>query len=173
MDQLKRVLAEEEIQKRVKELGKQISKDYQGKSLVLLGILKGAFIFLADLVREINLPDLEIDFVRLASYGREDKTSGKVQITKDLEIAIKDKDVLVVEDIIDTGLTLKYLEDYLFIHRPRSVKICCLIDKTERREIPIKIDYYGFRIPRGFLVGYGLDYAERYRHLKSIYEIVR
>jgi len=173
MESLKLLISEEEIAKRVKELGLQISKDYQGKPVVFVGIFKGAFIFLADLVREVQLEHLEVDFVRLASYGQSDTSSGKVQITKDLEISLKDKHVIVVEDIIDTGLTLQYLEEYLKIHEPISVKICCLIDKAERRKVPIQIDYCGFKVSRGFLVGYGLDYAEKYRHLKGIYEIVR
>ncbi len=173
MEELKQVISEKEIRARIQDLAQQISSDYQGREVVFVGILKGAFIFLADLIREVSLPNLEVDFVRLASYGQADTSSGKVQITKDLELSLKDKDVIVVEDIVDTGLTLKYLEDYLEIHQPRSVKICCLIDKAERREVEIQIDYCGFKIPKGFLVGYGLDYAEKYRHLKGIYEIVR
>ncbi len=173
MEELKLLISGEEIQERVKALGQQIASDHKGSPLVFVGILKGAFIFLADLIREVPLPELEVDFVRLTSYGQADTSSGKVQITKDLELSIKNKDVIVVEDIVDTGLTLKYLEEYLKIHEPRSVKVCCLIDKAERREVEIKIDYCGFKVPKGFLVGYGLDYAEKYRHLKGIYEVVR
>ncbi len=173
MEELKLLISEEEISKKVKELGEQISKDYQGKSVIFVGILKGAFIFLADLIRQIKDIDLAIDFVRLASYGTSDTSSGQVQITKDIELPLKNKEVIIVEDIIDTGLTLKYLQDYLESHHPNSVKVCCLINKTERREIEIDIDYCGFTIPKGFLVGYGLDYAEKYRHLPGIYEIVR
>ncbi len=173
MEELKLILSPEEIQARVREIGAQISREYRHQPLVLIGILKGAFIFLADLVRAIDLPQIEIDFVRLASYGQKDTSSGEVQITKDIELSIKDKHVLVVEDIVDTGHTLAYLQDVLRLHEPRSVKICCLIDKAERRIQKINLDYCGFKIPRGFLVGYGLDFAEKYRHLPGIYEIVR
>ncbi len=173
MEELKLLISAEEIAKRVKELAAQISQDYKGREVVFIGILKGAFIFLADLVRAVDLPQLEIDFVRLASYGKSDTSSGEVQITKDIELSIQGKDVIVVEDIVDTGYTLAYLRDVLKLHEPRSVKICCLIDKAERREIEMEIDYCGFKVPKGFLVGYGLDFAEKYRHLSGIYEIVR
>ncbi len=173
MGDLKLIVSGDEIIKRVDELAVQITEDYQGKSVVFLGILKGAFIFLADLIRRVKLDRLEVDFIRLASYGQGDSSSGEIQITKDIEISLKGKDVIVVEDIIDTGLTLRYLTDHLKAHQPNSVKICCLIDKIERRKINIDITYRGFVIPEGFLVGYGLDYAEKYRHLNGIYEIVR
>ncbi len=173
METLRLLIPEEEIKRKVGELAARISADHRGKEVVFIGILKGAFIFLADLVRMVELPDLEIDFVRLASYGKSDTSSGEVKITKDIELSIKDKDVIVVEDIVDTGYTLAYFRDVLKLHEPRSVKICCLIDKAERREVEIKIDYCGFKIPKGFLVGYGLDFAEKYRHLPGIYEIVR
>ncbi len=173
MEELKLLIPEEEIKKRVKELAQEIDRNHRGQSVVFVGILKGAFIFLADLVRQIKGVDLAIDFVRLASYGTSDTSSGQIQITKDIELSLKDKEVIIVEDIVDTGLTLKYLQDYLKSHQPNSVKVCCLINKTERREIEINIDYCGFTIPKGFLVGYGLDYAEKYRHLPEIYEIVR
>ncbi len=173
MEELKLLISAEEIAKRVKELAAQISQDYKGREVVFIGILKGAFIFLADLVRAVDLPQLEIDFVRLASYGKSDTSSGEVQITKDIELSIQGKDVIVVEDIVDTGYTLAYFRDVLKLHEPRSVKICCLIDKAERREIEMEIDYCGFKVPKGFLVGYGLDFAEKYRHLPGIYEIVR
>ncbi len=172
MGELKLLIPAEEIDKRVKELGARITQDYSGRPVVFIGILKGAFIFLADLVRAVNLPDLEIDFVRLASYGKSDTSSGEVQITKDIELVIKGKDVIVVEDIVDTGYTLEYFQGVLKLHEPRSVKICCLIDKAERRKAKINIDYCGFKIPKGFLVGYGLDFAEKWRHLPGIYEIV-
>ncbi len=170
-DNLEQIVSKEEIQKRVKELGKQISKDYKEKKLVVIGILKGAFVFMADLIREISIP-LQIDFVRLASYGNLMQSSGEVRITKDIELNIEDKDVLVVEDIVDTGLTLQYLEEVLKLHKPASVKICCLIDKKERRRVPISVDYVGFDIPRGFLVGYGLDFEENYRELPGIFKII-
>ncbi len=170
-DSLEQIVSKEEIAKRVKELGRQISQDYKDKSLVIIGILKGAFIFMADLIREISVP-MQIDFVRLASYGNLMQSSGEVRITKDIELNIEDKDVLVVEDIVDTGLTLQYLEEVLKLHKPASVKICCLIDKKERRQVSINVDYVGFDIPRGFLVGYGLDFEENYRELPGIFKII-
>ena len=173
MEELRLVLSEEEIQRRVQEIGAQITADYQDKKVVFIGILKGAFIFLADLVRNVRLRELEIDFVRLASYGQSDTSAGEVQITKDIELPLENKHVVIVEDIIDTGYTLKYFQEVIKLHKPLSVKICCLIDKAERRQIEIKIDYCGFKIPKGFLVGYGLDFAEKYRHLPGIYEIVK
>lgn len=169
-DQLQEVLSSETIKTRVHKLGEQISKDYRGRPLVLIGILKGAFIFTADLIRHIKNP-LQIDFVRLASYGSQTEPSGQISFTKDIELDIKDKDVLVVEDLVDTGYTLKYLKDVLKLHNPASVRICCLIDKKERRQVPIKVDYVGFDIPRGFLVGYGLDFDENYRSLPAVYHI--
>jgi len=168
-DELKEVLSSQTIQERVRELGKQITEDYAGREVVLIGILNGAFIFLADLVRAIDL-SLQIDFVRLVSYSGSEST-GQVSITKDVELVLKDKDVLVVEDIVDTGYTLEYLKEVLKLHRPASVKICCLIDKKERRKVPIEADYVGFDVPRGFLVGYGLDYEESYRHLPGIFHL--
>ncbi len=173
MSELRLVISPQEIASRVKEIGTQITEDYKGREVVFIGILKGAFVFLADLIRVVNLPDLELDFVRLASYGKSDVSAGEVKITKDIELSIKGKDVIVVEDIIDTGYTLEYFQEVLKLHEPRSVKICCLIDKAERRKAKIRIDYCGFKIPKGFLVGYGLDFAEKYRHLPGIYEIVR
>jgi len=170
-DKRREVISGEAIAARVKELGKTISEDYAGKQLVLVGILKGAFIFTADLARAIDLP-LEVDFVRLASYGSGTTSSGFVRITKDIETEIRGKNVLVVEDIVDTGHTLKYLRDVLALHNPSSVRICCLIDKKERREVEVEVDYVGFDVPRGFLVGYGLDYNEQYRHLNGIYHLI-
>jgi hypoxanthine phosphoribosyltransferase len=169
-DQLREILTPESIQLRVHELGKRIAEDYRGRPLVLIGILQGAFIFMSDLARSINNP-LEIDFVRLASYGSRQETSGQVSITKDIELPIEGKDILVVEDIVDTGYTLKYFKELLKLHSPASVKICCLIDKKERRVVPIDVDYVGFDVPQGFLVGYGLDFNERYRNLPGIYHL--
>ncbi|MBA2849416.1 hypoxanthine phosphoribosyltransferase [Thermosulfuriphilus ammonigenes] len=170
MAELRLLISPEEIATRVAELGEEISRDHSGHPLVLVGILKGAFIFMADLCRAIKIPH-EIDFVRLASYGS-GTTSGEITITKDIELPVAGKEVIVVEDIIDTGRTLLYLEDVIKLHRPAVVKRCCLIDKPERRQVDIFIDYVGFHVPRGFLVGYGLDYAERYRHLPGIYEVL-
>jgi hypoxanthine phosphoribosyltransferase len=168
-DELREILSPSAIQDRVRELGKQITEDYRNRPVVVIGILNGAFIFLADLVRAIDLP-LQVDFVRLVSYAGS-QTTGQVSITKDVELVLKDKDILVVEDIVDTGYTLEYLKEVLKLHRPASVKICCLIDKKERREVPIEVDYAGFDVQRGFLVGYGLDYEENYRQLSGIFHL--
>ncbi len=171
MEELKLLVDRKTIAKRVEELGKEITKDYQGKELVLIGILKGAFVFLADLVRAIELPELKVDFVRLRSYGSSDETSGTVEITKDVELPVKGKHLLVVEDIVDTGLTLKFLLERLKALEPASVRVCCFVDKKERRRVDVRIDYRAFEVPKGFLVGYGLDFAERYRHLPGLYEV--
>ncbi len=170
IDELKLILSPEKIKERVGELGRQITADYQGKDMVVVGILKGAFIFMADLVRQIDL-QFKMDFVRLQSYGAATESSGQISITKDVELSLKDKHVLVIEDIIDTGFTLKYLIEMLKLHETASVKLCCLIDKKERRKVEIDADYVGFEIARGFLVGYGLDYDEQYRQLPGIYHL--
>jgi len=170
-DQLTEIISSDAIQHRIKELGQQITQDYKGRPLVMIGILKGAFIFLADLCRAVEI-DMEIDFVRLHSYGSGMESDGKVRITKDIELDISGKDVIVVEDIVDTGYTLEYLIEVLKLHKPASVKICCLIDKKERRKVDVQVDYVGFDVKKGFLVGYGLDYDERYRHLPAIYHLV-
>ncbi len=172
-EKLRPVLTPEEIALRVRELGKEISRTYQGQSLVLVGVLKGALVFMADLIRALEIPRVEIDFVRLKSYGFSDTSAGEVQITKDVELPLKGKHVLIVEDIVDTGYTLAYLLEHLRLHEPASIKICCFVDKKERRKVNVPIDFRAFEIPKGFLVGYGLDYAERYRHLPGLYEVVR
>lgn len=169
-DNLVEILSAEAIASRVQELGRRISEDYEGRPLVVVGILNGACIFLSDLVRSIR-NDLRLDFVRLKSYGSRMESSGQVFITKDMELDINGKDVLVVEDIVDTGYTIKYLREVLRLHQPASVRICCLIDKKERRKVDIDVDYVGFHISHGFLVGYGLDYDERYRHLPGIHHL--
>ncbi len=161
------LLSAEEIAAKVKELGAQISKDYQGKNLLVVGILKGAVIFLSDLVREIRTP-LGLDFMAVSSYGVSTKSSGVVRIMKDLERSIEDYHILIVEDIIDTGLTLKYLVENLRSRGPQSVKVCTLLDKPSRRKVDVEADYNGFSIPDEFVVGYGLDYSERFRHLPYI-----
>jgi hypoxanthine phosphoribosyltransferase len=157
----------ETINKRVGELAGQISRDYDGRELFLVGILKGAFIFMADLIREISVP-CQVDFVRLASYGSGSQSSGKVTITKDLETPIEGRDVLIVEDIIDSGLTLSYLVKVLRERRPASLRVCAFLDKKERRRIPFEADYVGFAIPDGFVVGYGLDFNENFRFLPDV-----
>lgn len=159
-----------EIQKRVKELAGQISSDYAGRELVVIGILKGAFIFMADLVREISIP-CNIDFVRVASYGASSESSGKVVMTKDIETSIKGRDILIVEDIIDTGLTLQYLVNWLKERNPNSLKICVFLDKRKRRKVSFEADYVGFTIDDGFVVGYGLDFNEQYRFFSDVYII--
>jgi hypoxanthine phosphoribosyltransferase len=157
----------EQIRERVSALGLQITRDYAGGDLVLVGVLKGSFLFLADLCRAIDLP-MAIDFLGLQSYGDETTSSGVVQITSDLTRPIEGKDVLVVEDIVDTGLTMEYLLENLRLRHPRSVKVCSLLHKPERSVRAVTIDYVGFVIPNAFVVGYGLDYAQKYRNLPYI-----
>jgi hypoxanthine phosphoribosyltransferase len=159
---------EDELRQKVKELGKKISHDYAGEELLVVGILKGAFIFMADLVREIDIP-VAIDFMDVSSYGMSTLSSGEVRITKDLDFPLKDKNVLIVEDIIDTGLTLNYIIEILKKREPKTVRICCLLDKPSRRKSVIKPDYVGYAIADEFVVGYGLDYAEKYRNYPAVY----
>ena len=148
-------------------MGEQISKDYVGKDLLLVGILKGAVVFLSDLMRKISIP-LHLDFMAVSSYGQATESSGAVMILKDLETNISEKHVLIVEDIVDTGLTLKYIVENLKSRNPLSLKVCTLLDKPERRLVDVQVDYKGFSIPDAFVVGYGLDYGEQYRHLPHI-----
>ncbi|MBP8645522.1 MAG: hypoxanthine phosphoribosyltransferase [Syntrophobacteraceae bacterium] len=159
-----------ELRRKVDELAHQINEDYSGKKVILVGILKGAFIFLADLARRLSFP-VEVDFVRLSSYGDKSRSSGAVRITKDIEMNIEGRHVIVVEDIVDTGTTLAWFLERLKERKPASLKVCALIDKIERREVDVAIDYVGLRIESGFLVGYGLDYSERHRNLPEICEI--
>jgi len=161
------LISEEEIAKRVKELGKQLAEDYKGKELLVVGILKGCMLFLSDLVRTIDLP-LTLDFMVVSSYGATTKSSGVVRIVKDLEREIEGKDVLIVEDIVDTGLTLSYLVENFKARNPKSVKVCSLLDKPDRRKAQVDIQYIGFKIPDEFVVGYGLDYGENYRNLPFV-----
>jgi hypoxanthine phosphoribosyltransferase len=155
------------IRKRIREIGKQVTEDYRGKTPHLICILKGAGIFHADLLRTIDL-DSSFDFIAVASYGKSTQSSGEVRILKDLDESIENRDVLLVEDIIDTGLTLHYLRQNLLSRNPRSLKIAALLNKPSRREIDVPVDYIGFDIPDVFVVGYGLDYAQRYRNLPDI-----
>ena len=164
------LLSCEQIASIVKDLADQISKDYREKELVLVCILKGAFMFLSDLIRHLQLP-VQIDFVRLASYGAGTKTSGRIEITQDIEISIEGKDILIIEDIIDSGRTLQFLRDRLSLSNPRSVKICALLDKKARREVEIEADYLGKEIDNVFVVGYGIDFNETFRHLPEIYYV--
>ncbi|WP_051669590.1 hypoxanthine phosphoribosyltransferase [Bryobacter aggregatus] len=156
----------EKIKERIEELGKQISADYQGP-IIMIGILKGAFIFMSDLARVIENPT-RIDFMGISSYGNSKSTSGEVRLTKDLDMSVEGLDVLVVEDIVDSGVTLTYLIHLLSQRRPRSIRIAALLDKPDRRMRPIKVNYCGFEIPDEFVVGFGLDYAEEHRNLKDI-----
>jgi hypoxanthine phosphoribosyltransferase len=161
------LLSGEQIQARVAELGAQLAADYEGREPVLVSVLKGSIVFLADLVRATPIP-LSIDLMEVSSYGTSTESSGQVRILKDLSTSIEGREVLVVEDIIDTGLTLNYLLRYLHDKGPASIRICCLLDKPARRLAPIEIDYRGFTIPDRFVIGYGLDYGERYRNLPYI-----
>ncbi len=168
MDDVQRVLlSEEEIARKVKQLGAAITEDYQGKDLVLVGILKGAIIFLADLMREIKTP-VNVDFMAVSSYAEGTTSSGVVRILKDLDLSIENRHILIVEDIVDTGLTLEYLVDILRSRHPASIGVAALLDKPDRRLVDIIPDYLGFSIPDEFVVGYGLDFAEQYRSLPYV-----
>ena len=158
---------EEVIKKRVKEIGTQLTKDYAGKSLLIIGVLKGCFIFLADLSRTLDI-ECEIRFLTASSYGFSSVSSGKVNIEREIDFDVEGKDVLIIEDILDSGITLTALRAFVAKHKPASMKICTLLDKPERRQLPITADYTGFECPNEFVVGYGLDYAERYRNLPFV-----
>jgi len=163
-----KVLVEEDaLRARIAELGAEVSTDYAGKDLLLVGVLKGAVFFMADLMRHLSIP-CEVDFMAISSYGASTDSSGVVRILKDLDINIEGRDVLVVEDIIDSGLTLSYLIRNLESRNPASLEICALLTKPERREIDVHVRYTGFEIPNEFVIGYGLDYAERYRNLPYV-----
>ena len=164
---LRRLLSEQEIQNRIREIGARIDQDYRNGTLYLICILKGACYFLSDLSRAIKR-DAFIDFMGISSYGRGKSTSGEVKVTKDLDISLEGADVLIVEDIVDSGITLNYLMHLLDQRRPHSIRIAALLDKPERRLRPVHVNYVGFEIPDHFVVGYGLDFAERYRNLDSI-----
>jgi len=170
MPDLYPVFSESEIARGVRDLALRISEDCAGRDLVLVGVLSGAFIFLADLARQMKIPH-QIDFVGIKSYGNGLESAGSITLTKDLSLDIKGRDVLLVEDIVDTGLSLDFLKRRLSLREPRSIRICALIDKHERRTTHVDVDYRCFRVNRGFLVGYGLDLAEQYRSLPAIYEI--
>ena len=157
----------DELQRRVAELGEEISRDYAGRTLLLVGVLKGAVFFLSDLMRYIDIP-VEVDFMAVASYGSATDSSGVVRILKDLDAAIEDRDVLIVEDIVDSGLTLRYLLASLGGRKPRTLEVCALLVKPEARVVEVPIRYVGFEIPNEFVIGYGLDYAQRYRGLPYV-----
>lgn len=159
-----------EIEGKVCELAGKISADYEGRDLIVIGILKGAFIFMADLIRNMSIPTT-VDFVRLASYGSGTESSGRITVSKNIETSITGKDVLVVEDIVDTGLTLSYLVELLKESKPNSLRVCAFLDKRMKRKVPFEADYVGFSMDDGFVVGYGLDFDERYRYLPDVYVI--
>ncbi|HBT20757.1 MAG TPA: hypoxanthine phosphoribosyltransferase [Peptococcaceae bacterium] len=161
------LFTEEQIKNRIKEIGMQITEDYKGENLTVIGILKGAFIFAADLVRQIKLP-VTVDFIAVSSYGSATQSSGEVKIIKDLDISVKDKNLLLVEDIVDTGLTLKYLLENLKSRGPAGIKTCVLLDKPQARKVEVPINYKGFTIDNVFVVGYGLDYDQKFRNLPYI-----
>ena len=161
------LITEQQLDERIKEMGHQIAEDYQGEPLTIVGILKGAVIFFADLARAIDLP-LQMDFMSVSSYGSGTTSSGVVKIIKDLDADVTGRHILLVEDIIDTGITLAYLKEYLSNRGARSVKICTLLDKPTRREKAVHVDYIGFTMPDEFLIGYGVDYAENYRNLPYV-----
>jgi hypoxanthine phosphoribosyltransferase len=164
------IVTQEEMRARIKELGKQIANDYLGKDLVLVGVLKGAYAFYADLARAIRIP-MRVDFLIVTSYGGQSKTSGKVKVVTELTEDIKGKDVLLVEDIVDSGLTVQYLIKTLAKDKPKSIKVCTLLSKPERRTIDVPLDYVGFKIPNKYVVGYGLDYQQKYRNLPYLAEL--
>jgi hypoxanthine phosphoribosyltransferase len=182
MTDLKVLIGRQEIEKRVRELGEQITKDFAGQTIILLGVLKGAAIFLSDLARHVDL-DATFDFIGVSSYGNRPSpaselksgwdSTGEVRLLKDVDQSIKDRNVILVEDILDTGLTMTYLKKMLLARQPRSLKVAALLDKPSRRKLPLEGDYVGFKIPDEFVVGYGLDYAEKYRNLADICVVPR
>jgi hypoxanthine phosphoribosyltransferase len=182
MNGLKVLIAKEDIARRVHELGAEITKDFKGQSVILVGVLKGAAIFLSDLARQLDL-DATFDFIGVSSYGNRPSptqelksgwdSTGEVKLTKDLDESIKDRNVILVEDILDTGLTMTYLKRMLLARQPRALKVASLLDKPSRRKLPLEGDYVGFKIPDEFVVGYGLDYAEKYRNLADICVVPR
>jgi len=168
--QLKILISHDEIAKAVDRLASEIKRDYQGKQPLFIGVLKGSFVFMADLIRQLDLP-LELDFIRLSSYGAARESSGKVRVVQGVKTPIKGRDVLVIEDIVDTGITTSFLLDYLRKKKPASLKLCALTDKPSRRRVPVSIDYLGLSLPDKFVVGYGLDFDERFRNLPHIYAL--
>jgi hypoxanthine phosphoribosyltransferase len=167
VDKLRVLFTREEIAAKVAEIGASITSDFAGESLVLIGVLKGATIFLADLARQIKL-DVSFDFIAVSSYGDAKQQSGEVKLMKDVDQSVEGRNIILVEDILDTGLTLTYLKNVLQTHQPKALRIAALLDKVSRRTEPIHGDYVGFEIPDEFVVGYGLDFAERYRNLPDI-----
>jgi hypoxanthine phosphoribosyltransferase len=161
------MISEVEISQRVKELASEIENDFNNEPIILIIVLKGSFVFAADLIREMK-GDINIDFISVSSYSDQTETTGKVKLLKDLDADITNQNVVVIEDIIDSGLTLHFLRDHLQMHKPKNIKICTLLDKPERRRVDMKVDYVGFVIPDEFIVGYGIDYAQKFRNLPYI-----
>jgi hypoxanthine phosphoribosyltransferase len=167
MSELKVLFSREQIAKRVSEIASQISADFAGESVIFIGVLKGATIFLSDLARDVSV-DATFDFIGVSSYGNSKQSSGEVKLTKDVDQPLTGKNIIIVEDILDTGLTMMYLRKMFLAHQPKSLKIATLLDKACRRQQPVQADYVGFTIPDEFVIGYGMDYAERYRNLADI-----
>jgi hypoxanthine phosphoribosyltransferase len=165
------MISRDRIEKKIKELAERIERDHKGKELIFIGLLKGSVIFMSDLIKEIKLP-IMIDFMSVSSYGSGTKTTGIVKILKDIDFEVKDKELFIIEDIIDSGLTLKYVKEFLLAKGARKVHICTLLDKPQRRKVDIRSDYVGFEIPDEFVVGYGLDYAQKHRNLPYVGKIV-
>jgi hypoxanthine phosphoribosyltransferase len=168
--QLKILISRDEIAKAVSRLAREIERDYQDKQPLLVSVLRGSFMFTADLIRQIDLT-LELDFIRLSSYGAARESSGKVRVAQGVKTPVKGRDVLIVEDIVDTGITISFLLDYLKNRHPASLKVCTLTDKPSRRRVPVPIDYRGFTVPNKFIVGYGLDLNQKFRNLLDIYSL--
>ncbi|MET3193930.1 hypoxanthine phosphoribosyltransferase [Bacillus sp. OAE603] len=161
------LISESDLKQRVKQIAEEIERDFNNESIVMIVVLKGSFVFAADLIREMD-SDINVDFISVSSYSDQTESTGKVKLLKDLDSNITNKNVVVIEDIIDSGLTLHFLKDHLQLHKPRNIKICTLLDKPERRKIDLPVDYVGFVIPDEFIVGYGIDYAQKYRNLPYI-----
>lgn len=167
MEEIKVLISEEELKKRINEIAKQIETEYKGKEITFICILKGSVFFTMDLARRIN-EDVRLEFIRVSSYGEGTESSGEIKMKLDLKDSIQGKDVIVIEDIVDTGRTLSYLIEYLKMKKPNSVKLCALLDKPDRRVVDVKVDYTGFQIPDKFVIGYGLDWDEKYRNLPYV-----
>ncbi|MGQ9798678.1 MAG: hypoxanthine phosphoribosyltransferase [Ignavibacterium sp.] len=162
------LLSDEQIQKRVKELGEEISRDYRGKVPIFIGVLNGSFIFMSDLLKNVDI-ECEVDFFKLSSYGDSKISSGNVKLLKELNCDVNDREIIIVEDIVDTGLSIRYIEELFSKHKPKSMKVVSLLVKPDSLKYDVKIDYIGFKIPSKFVIGYGLDYQQKYRNLSSIY----
>lgn len=167
VEQLDIIIAEENIKKRIKELGEKITADYNGKEIIAIGILKGAWVFMADIVREINIPVI-CDFLGVSSYGDGVVSSEKITLISDIRVSVGERDVLLIDDIIDTGFSINFAKEHIKSKKPTSIKLCILLNKPGNRKVDIRVDYAGFTVPDKFIVGYGLDYAEKYRNLPYI-----